>query len=243
MSLPTTTPRADAQHEDQPSLIRGLSLMDSVLLLTGGIIGAGVFLTARDIAAVLHTPALFIGIWVVGGAITMLGCLAFAELGAMYPQAGGPYPYLREAYGDFVAFLYGWMVFTVYNTGGIAALAVGFGAYFAAAVPGLRNAAPLIAVGSYTLSWAQLLGVVCIVALTAVNVYGLRRGAIVQDVSSWMKFAAIGIFILLGIFWSKAGWSHFSSAAYFPQTLDVGTLAAVLGVALCVVSWRYGGGC
>ncbi len=88
MSVPTTTPRKDIQSDTQPSLIRGLTLMDSVLLLTGGIIGAGVFLTARDIAAVLHTPALFIGIWVVGGAITMLGCLAFAELGAMYPQAG-----------------------------------------------------------------------------------------------------------------------------------------------------------
>src|ERR1700720_3088727 len=168
MILPAATPRADTQSETQPSLIRGLSLMDSVLLLTGGIIGAGVFLTARDIAAVLHTPTLFIGIWLIGGAITMLGCLAFAELGAMYPQAGGPYLYLREAYGDFIAFLYGWMVFTVYNTGGIAALAVGFGAYFATTVPALRNAAPLIAVGGYTLSWAQLLGVICIAALTAV---------------------------------------------------------------------------
>src|SRR5256885_12961917 len=120
MSLPTTTPRADAQHEDQPSLVRGLSLMDSVLLLTGGIIGAGVFLTPKEIAAVLHTPSLFIGIWAVGGAITMLGCLAFAELGAMYPEAGGQYLYLREAYGDFIAFLYGWMVSNVYNSDGIA---------------------------------------------------------------------------------------------------------------------------
>ena len=239
MSSPTASPRAETQPETQPSLIRGLSLMDSVLLLTGGIIGAGVFLTARDIAAVLHTPALFIGVWVIGGAITMLGCLAFAELGAMYPQAGGPYLYLREAYGDFIAFLYGWMVFTVYNTGGIAALAVGFGAYFAAAVPGLRDTAPLIAVGSYTLSWAQLLGVICIVALTAVNVYGLRRGAIVQDISSWMKFAAIGIFLLLGIFSSKGSWSHFSSAAYVPQSLDLRTLAPALGVALIAVFWGY----
>src|SRR5438552_10151273 len=177
MSLPATTPRADARPETQPSLIRGLSLMDSVLLLTGGIIGAGVFLTARDIAAVLHTPTLFIGVWVIGGAITMLGCLAFAELGAMYPQAGGPYLYLREAYGDFIAFLYGWMVFTVYNTGGIAALAVGFGVYFAAAVPGLRDAAPLIAVGCYTLSWPQLVRVIRLLALTAVHTYGLRSVA------------------------------------------------------------------
>jgi len=96
-----------------------------------------------------------------------------------------------------------------------------------------------IAVGSYTLSWAQLLGVICIVALTAVNVYGLRRGAIVQDISSWMKFAAIGIFLLLGIFSSKGSWSHFSSAAYVPQSLDLRTLAPALGVALIAVFWGY----
>src|SRR2546430_7173814 len=144
MSVPTVpSPATTTTSESQPSLVRGLSLMDSVLLLTGGIIGAGVFLTPKEIAAVLHTPSLFIGIWAVGGAITMLGCLAFAELGAMYPEAGGQYLYLREAYGDFIAFLYGWMVFTVYNTGGIAALAVGFGAYLAPVVPGDRKSTRL----------------------------------------------------------------------------------------------------
>ncbi len=200
MSVPTVpSPATTTKSESQPSLVRGLSLMDSVLLLTGGIIGAGVFLTPKDIAAVLHTPSLFIGIWAVGGAITMLGCLAFAELGAMYPEAGGQYLYLREAYGDFIAFLYGWMVFTVYNTGGIAALAVGFGAYLAPVV----------------------------------------RGAILQDVSSWMKFVAIGAFLLLGMFFGKGSWSHFSAGAYAPQALNPRALAPALGVALIAVFWGY----
>jgi APA family basic amino acid/polyamine antiporter len=213
--------------------------MDSVLLLTGGIIGAGVFLTPKEIAAVLHTPSLFIGIWAVGGAITMLGCLAFAELGAMYPEAGGQYLYLREAYGDFIAFLYGWMVFTVYNTGGIAALAVGFGAYLAPVVPGLGNPAPILVVGGWVLTRPQVLALICIAVLTAVNVYGLRRGAILQDVSSWMKFVAIGAFLLLGMFFGKGSWSHFSAGAYAPQALNPRALAPALGVALIAVFWGY----
>ena len=175
----------------------------------GAIIGSGIFGLPSPAAGLLGTRSPF-AVLLAGVAVTpVIAC--YAEVASYFTQAGGPYLYLREAYGDFIAFLYGWMVFTVYNTGGIAALAVGFGAYFAAAVPGLRNAAPLIAVGSYTLSWAQLLGVICIVALTAVNVYGLRRGAIVQDISSWMKFAAIGIFLFLGILVGKFNWSHFAS--------------------------------
>jgi len=240
MSVPTVpSPATTTKSESQPSLVRGLSLMDSVLLLTGGIIGAGVFLTPKDIAAVLHTPSLFIGIWAVGGAITMLGCLAFAELGAMYPEAGGQYLYLREAYGDFIAFLYGWMVFTVYNTGGIAALAVGFGAYLAPVVPGLGNPAPILVVGGWVLTRPQVLALICIAVLTAVNVYGLRRGAILQDVSSWMKFVAIGAFLLLGMFFGKGSWSHFSAGAYAPQALNPRALAPALGVALIAVFWGY----
>jgi len=233
-----STSQVEPTKQTQPSLIRGLSLMDSVLLLTGGIIGAGVFLTPKDIAAVLHTPAWFIGIWAIGGAIVMFGCLAFAELGAMFPEAGGPYIYLREAYGSFIAFLYGWMVLTVYNSGGIAALAVGFGAYFAPTM-GMDGMTPVLVMGPWILTRAQVLGVLCVAGLTAVNVYGLRRAAILQDVSSWMKFAAIGIFLAFGIFSSKGSWSHFSHASYQPQALDLRTLGPALGVALIAVFWGY----
>ena len=110
--------------EAQPTLVRGLSLMDSVLLLVGGIIGSAVFLAVKDAAAPLHHPLLLLLAWVLGGAVSLLACFAFAELGAMFPKSGGQYVYLREAYGEFWAFLFGWMVFTVNYTGTIAALAV-----------------------------------------------------------------------------------------------------------------------
>ena len=100
------------------------------MLLAGGIIGSGIFLTAGPIASAVRTPLFFLGVWLAGGLISLLACFAFAEMGAMFPEAGGQYVYLREAYGEFPAFLYGWMIFTVGQSGTIAALAVGFAEYF-----------------------------------------------------------------------------------------------------------------
>ena len=109
--------------------------MDSVMLMVGGIIGSGIFLTAGQIATAVHKPLFFLGVWIVGGLISLLACFAFAEMAAMYPEAGGQYVFLREAYGEFPAFLYGWMIFTVGQSGTIAALAVGFAEYFGAILP------------------------------------------------------------------------------------------------------------
>src|SRR4030095_16629469 len=102
------------------------------MLLGGVVIGSGIFLTAGTIASSVRNPTLFVLVWVAGGAISLLACFAVAELGGMYPQAGGQYVFLREAYGELPAFLYGWMIFAVVQTGTIAALAVGFGIYFGA---------------------------------------------------------------------------------------------------------------
>src|SRR5215467_8684654 len=109
---------------NKPTLIRGLSLLDSVLLLASGIIGSSIFLTAKDIAGPLPNPILFLLVWVLGAVISLFACGAFAELGSMFPDSGGQYIYLRETYGDLVAFLYGWMLFSVANGGSIAALSV-----------------------------------------------------------------------------------------------------------------------
>src|SRR5579885_958802 len=125
--------------EGQPSLVRGLSLLDSVLLLVSGIIGSSIFLTAKDIAGPLPHPTLFLLVWVLGGVISLFACFAFAELGSMFPDSGGQYIYLRETYGDLVAFLYGWMLFAVANGGSIAALSVASAAYIGQVVPFLSQ--------------------------------------------------------------------------------------------------------
>src|SRR5947208_9986097 len=132
-----------------PKLVRGLSLLDSILLLSGGIIGSGIFLTAKDIAINTRSPLLFLSIWVIGGVITMLACFAFAEMGAMFPEAGGQYVYLREAYGEFVAFLYGWMIFTVSVGGTIAALGAGFSLYIGKVFPVLEAGRPVLHLASF----------------------------------------------------------------------------------------------
>ena len=133
----STTPSSatDQPAVSQPSLVRSLSLLDSVLLLAGGIIGSSIFLTAKDIAGPLPHPLLFLLVWVLGGAISLCACVAFAELGSMFPDSGGQYVYLREAYGDLPAFLYGWMLFSVANGGTIAALSVASAAYLGGIVP------------------------------------------------------------------------------------------------------------
>src|ERR1700720_4686552 len=126
---PASPSSATETSGQQPSLVRGLTLLDSVLLLVSGIIGSSIFLTAKDIAGPLPNPTLFFLVWVLGGVISLCACVAFAELGSMFPDSGGQYIYLREAYGDLPAFLYGWMLFSVANGGSIAALSVASAAY------------------------------------------------------------------------------------------------------------------
>src|SRR5438094_8178449 len=130
MDIPTATqPPAAKPNETKPTLVRGLSLLDSVLLLVSGIIGSSIFLTAKDIATPLPQPVLFLLVWVLGAVISLFACFAFAELGSMFPDSGGQYVYLRESYGDLIAFLYGWMLFSVANGGTIAALSVATATY------------------------------------------------------------------------------------------------------------------
>src|ERR1700739_4080516 len=114
MNFASVAPEShSAPGESKTSLARGLSLLDSVLLLAGGIIGSSIFLTTKDIAAPLPHPALFMLVWVMGAVISMCAAFAFAELGSMFPDSGGQYVYLREACGDLIACLYGWILFVL----------------------------------------------------------------------------------------------------------------------------------
>src|SRR5438270_12907050 len=140
MNSPTTAgPATRTEPASGPTLLRGLTLLDSVLLLVSGIIGSSIFLTAKDIASPLPHPFWFFLVWILGGAISLCACAAFAELGSMFPDSGGQYIYLREAYGDLVAFLYGWMLFAVANGGTIAALSVAAAAYMGNIVPTISS--------------------------------------------------------------------------------------------------------
>ena len=228
---------------ERPSLVRGLSLLDSVLLLVSGIIGSSIFLTAKDIAGPLPNPKLFFLVWVLGGVISLCACVAFAELGSMFPDSGGQYIYLREAYGDLVAFLYGWMLFAVANGGTIAALSVASAAYMGNIFPAISQTHVVFSAAGVVFTRAHLVGLALIVVLTYVNVFGLRWGARLQNVSTWTKFTAMAVFVVLGFTIGKGHWSNFSAQAPGGITmgLSAGQLISALGVGLIAVFWAYDG--
>ena len=235
-------PLTAGQSESKPTLLRGLSLLDSVLLLASGIIGSSIFLTAKDIAGPLPQPILFLGVWVLGGVISLFGCVAFAELGSMFPDSGGQYIYLREAYGDLVAFLYGWMLFAVANGGTIAALAVASAAYTGQIIPVISQEHVVLSFGAVTLTRAHAVALLLIALLTWVNVTGLRRGAILQNVSTWTKFAAMAAFVLLGFAIGKGHWTNFSSHGVGLNIgLSPSQFVSAMGVAMIAVFWAYDG--
>src|ERR1700722_6961614 len=239
---PGTRVLSDAKsHEAKPTLVRGLGLLDSVLLLVSGIIGSSIFLTAKDIAGPLPNTKLFFLVWVLGGAISLCACVAFAELGSMFPGSGGQYIYLREAYGDLPAFLYGWMLFAVANGGTIAALSVASAAYMGNIIPAISQDRVIFSVLGVVFTRAHLVGLILIFFLTYVNVVGLRWGALLQNISTWTKFTAMAVFVVLGFAIGKGHWSNFSAQApgALSMGLTPGQLISALGVGLIAVFWAY----
>jgi basic amino acid/polyamine antiporter, APA family len=242
-AVPAATLMPDSNSPpSKPTLVRGLGLLDSVLLLVSGIIGSSIFLTAKDIAGPLPQPVLFLLVWVLGALISLSACFAFAELGSMFPDSGGQYIYLREAYGDLVAFLYGWMLFSVANGGTIAALSVASAAYVGEIVPLVSQDHVVLGFAGVVLTRAHLLGLVLIAILTYVNVVGLRWGALLQNVSTWTKFTAMAAFVVLGFAIGKGHWSNFHAHGVgLTMGLGPAQLISALGVGLIAVFWAYDG--
>ena len=247
MSSPTISQEPSAEpSQSQVQLVRGLSLLDSILLLAGGIIGSSIFLTAKDIAGPLPSPVLFLLVWVVGALISMCAAFAFAELGSMYPDSGGQYVYLREAFGDLIAFLYGWMLFAVANGGTIAALSVASAAYLGGIFPAISQDHIVLSAVGITLTRAHVVALFTIVLVTWINVIGLRRGAILQNVATWAKFLAMAAFVILGFAIGKGSWANFTArASGVPSSFSMGLsptqLFSALGVGLIAVFWAYDG--
>src|SRR5215472_5157205 len=240
--LPAATDAELPPSENKPTLWRGLGLLDSVLLLVSGIIGSSIFLTAKDIATPLPQPVMFLLVWVLGALISLCACFAFAELGSMFPDSGGQYIYLREAYGDLTAFLYGWMLFAVANGGTIAALSVAAAAYVGQVVPFVSQSHVMFTVLGVAFTRAHLFGLVLIAILTLVNVVGLRWGALLQNISTWTKFTAMAAFVVLGFAIGKVNRANFhANGVSLTAGLGPAGLISALGVGLIAVFWAYDG--
>ncbi len=223
-------------------LLRKMNLLDSTFLVIGAIIGSGIFMTTGFIAEYLPSPFMILIVWLLGGFFAMSGALAFAELGAMYPRAGGQYIYLREAYGPWAGFLFGWGFFWVIECGGVAALAVGFAEYFGYFVPALSTKTYLLKFHllgfDYSLSAGQLIAAASILFLSAINYIGIKSGIVVQNIFTFLRIAAVAVFIVLGLtIGSKAGAVSFEGL----MTGDMSFSIKLFGLALIAVLWTYDG--
>src|ERR1051326_3613266 len=221
-------------------LVRRLSLSHSILLLAGGIIGSGIFLTAKDVAINTRHPWLFLTVWVVGMGMALLACFAFAELGGMFPHAGGQYVYMREAYGDTAGFLYGWMYFTVSATGTVAALGVGFATYLNQTFPALHSEHVVFPLRFVDITRGHLIALAAIALQTLINVFGVKKGAILQNVATWAKFGAIAVFVVGGLLLGHGSWDHFRHSLV-PAANDHTSIVTGVGIALIAVFWAYDG--
>src|SRR3984893_1469586 len=229
--------------DGKTSLVRGLTASDSTLLVIGTVIGTGVFLKSAVMAQEVGSPLLVLAAGVAAGFLSLAGALSYAELGAMLPQAGGEYVYLRHAYGDAPAFLYGWMRFSIASTGSIAVLGVGFATFLSAVTP-------LTTVWfehNYTLlghevHWQfgakQIIAVGAILFFSAINCIGIVFGGRVQSLLTLMKILGIAV-IVVGVFAlsDTATWANLKATAGGAKVTGI----SAFGAAMLAALWAYDG--
>jgi APA family basic amino acid/polyamine antiporter len=200
---------------------RGLGLFDSTMVVVGSMIGSGIFIVSADMSRTLGSAGWLLAAWLLTGVLTVIGALAYGELAAMMPRAGGQYVYLREAFSPIWGFLYGWTLFLVIQTGTIAAVAVGFARYLGVLWPWVREdhylVAPIHISAGYALSLSttQLFAIVLIALLTWTNTRGLEYGRIIQNIFTTAKTGAVLGLIAAGLF---LGWNASAVADTFGNT-------------------------
>jgi APA family basic amino acid/polyamine antiporter len=267
LSTPTTRPPAGRDweihsHQDK-ELVKGLGLTSATMLVMGSMIGSGIFIVSAEIAREVDSPALLIGAWVVAGFMTVVAALSYGELAAMMPRAGGQYVYLREALGPLWGFLYGWTLFLVIQTGTIAAVGVAFGKFLGVFFPAISSShwilhlwkVPPIRLGPMVLgnmdvgiNTQNLVAMLLVVFLSVVNIFGVKAGALIQNIFTAAKVSALLGLAVFGLalarnaqalaanfganFWRNAGLSapHAVQVGVGGPVVMVGTLT-ILAVA------------
>src|SRR5438477_3506395 len=211
-----TAPTDAAPSQPQSEFVKAMTLTDATMLVAGSMIGSGIFIVSADIARKVQSPFFLLLASVLTGVITLLGALAYGELAAMFPRAGGQYVFLRESMGPLMGFLYGWTLFVVIQTGTIAAVAVAFGRFAGVLLPsvspdlygwfpsakvcvamlGCSDPSSAISLG---LSPQRLLALASITVLTWINLRGIREGKFVQTTLTAVKTAALILLIVLAV--------------------------------------------
>jgi APA family basic amino acid/polyamine antiporter len=215
------SPPASLPHPNpHPKLARQLGLFDATMLVMGGIVGSGIFINPYVVAQQVHTPALILGAWIFGGVVGIGGAFIWAELAATLPEVGGQYAYLREAYHPSIAFLYGWVLLLVIQTGGMAAVSITFARYF------------LELTGAHVQDW--IVAAVALATLTLINCLGVKTGGRTQSALMVMKIIAIAALVIAGLVLTG---KHVST----PTAADRQWSLTSFGGALVPVLFAYGG--
>jgi APA family basic amino acid/polyamine antiporter len=211
--------------DTKPELARRLGLFDATMIVMGGIIGSGIFMNPYVVAQQVHTPFLVLGVWAFGGLLALIAAFIWAELASRRPDVGGQYAYLREAFHPSVAFLYGWVLLLVIQTGGMAAVAVTFARYFVEMtnVP-IRD---------------SIIAAVVLALLIAINCLGVRAGSTVQSIFMVLKIIAIVALVICGLVLAPAS-SSTSTRMLLDRNESLGLLTAI-GAAMVPVLFAYGG--
>lgn len=217
---------------------KGLGLLDATLIVSGSMIGSGIFIVSAGMARGVGGAGWLLLAWLLAGLITLLGALSYGELAGMMPKAGGQYVYIQKAFGKLTGFVYGWTVFTVIQTGVIAAVAVAFAKYTGQIFPWWNENHLLLQLGSFHVSWAQLLAIALIFFLTAVNTMGIEEGKWLQRLFTLSKMLAIlglvvAAFVIGGKhnYWAENLKNPFSALAFSDTTASWNTLGAVALIA------------
>jgi APA family basic amino acid/polyamine antiporter len=225
-----------AATAEKSELVKGLGLFDATMIVSGSMIGSGIFIVSADIAHQVKSPALLLAVWLASGVMTLIGALSYGELAAAMPRSGGQYVYLRESLGPIWGFLYGWTMLLVIQTATIAAVAIAFAKFTAIMIPWFSPTDWIAKIGTFGpwhfwfgdlgpynvgLNRQNLLAILSIVVVTWINTRGVRLGSIVQNIFTVAKIGSLAVLALLGIWYSTdaartVNFAHFWQGASLP---------------------------
>lgn len=233
------------ENQNQDNFKRELGLLDGTMLVIGSMIGSGIFIVSSDIARQVGSAGWLTLVWIISGIITMIAAVSYGELSAMFPNAGGQYVYLKEAYNKLIAFLYGWSFFAVIQTGTIAAVGVGFSKFAAYLIPALSDENILMDLGSFKLNAAQIVSIITIVFLTYLNSRGVKNSKTLQTVLTVIKILSLFGLLVFGIVLAAKAdvWNANWTDVWTPKTyikdsnswLPISGMALVSGIAAAMV--------
>ena len=233
------------ENQNQEHFKRELGLFDGTMLVVGSMIGSGIFIVSSDIARQVGSAGWLTLIWVISGIITMIAAVSYGELSAMFPNAGGQYVYLREAYNKLIAFLYGWSFFAVIQTGTIAAVGVGFSKFAAYLFPVMSEENILFQTESFTLHAAQIVSIITIIILTYLNSKGVKNSKTLQSVLTVIKILSLLGLVVFGFLlgakseiWNTNWTDMWATKSYVKETtswLPISGVALISGIAAAMV--------